>query len=292
MAVSWFHGKQPHHQTLKTMTAFAFQDDLSWTVGKRAIWTSDALDQPVQIEDRFAVVRSDNDKVLGIVGGNYEFVQNSVLKGLIQPMVDEQILTIKNQGTLNHGGKVFIQALINKEYKVLDEKYQGFVTLLNGHVGTCCAGIGVSNTRVVCGNTFQMAQADLSEKFRHSVGVTDRVLESTVITNYVDNAMRVYAEKVERLATTTCTAGKFDMVLEQVFKKQVSQIRNVDKLNRLFYSGEGNEGKTFYDCFNAITDFSSHKGSNEASRFNYANFGQGSILGQRAMTVLTEMAAV
>lgn len=272
------------------MTILALKDSLDWTVGKRPIWTADALNQPVQIEDKFAVVRSDNDKVLGIVGGNYEFVQNDVLKGLVAPMVEEGILTIENQGTLNHGGKVFIQALINKEYQVLGEDYKGYITLLNGHVGTASVGIGTSNTRVICGNTFKMASSDLSEKFRHHAGVNERVLESTAVLNYVDNAMKIYSDRVEQLATTRCTAGQFEVALEKIFQKRVDQIKVVDDLNRLFYSGAGNSGKTLYDAFNAVTDLASHKGQpGTATRFSYAHFGTGAKLAERAMEVFSAL---
>ena len=277
--------------TERTMTILALKDSLDWTVGKRPIWTADALGQPVQIDDKFAVVRSDNDKVLGIVGANYEFVQNDVLKGLVTPMVEEGLLTIENQGTLNHGGKVFVQALINKEYQVLGENYKGYITLLNGHVGTASVGIGTSNTRVICGNTYKMASADLTEKFRHSAGVNERVLESTAVLNYVDNAMRIYSEQVEQLATTRCTAGQFEVALEKIFQKRVDEIKVVSDLNRLFYSGAGNSGKTMYDAFNAVTDLASHKGQpGTATRFSYAHFGTGAKLAEKAMNVLAAMA--
>jgi phage/plasmid-like protein (TIGR03299 family) len=273
------------------MTILALKDNLDWTVGKRPVFTVDALNQPVQIEDKFAVVRSDTDKVLGIVGANYEFVQNNVLKGLIAPMVEEGILIVENQGTLNHGGKVFIQALINKEYQVLGEDYKGYITLLNGHVGTASVGIGTSNTRVVCGNTYKMASGDLSEKFRHHAGVNEKVLESTAVLTYVDNAMGIYANRVEKLATTRCTSGTFEVALEKIFQKRVDQIKQVDQLNNLFYNGAGNEGRSLYDAFNAVTDLASHKATpGSASRFSYANFGVGSKLAERAMHVLSEMA--
>ena len=174
----------------------------------------------------------------------FEFVQNSVLKGLIQNMVDEQVLVVENQGTLNRGGRVFIQARINKEYQVLGEDYKGYITLLNGHVGTSSVAIGTSNTRVVCGNTFQMAMADLGEKFRHHAGVNARVLESQAVLNFVDNAMHVYASKVQALADTRCTAGRFDTALEKIFAKRVEDIKQRDQLERLFRSGAGNDGST------------------------------------------------
>ena len=173
---------------------------------------------------------------------------------------------------------------------MLGEDYKGYITLLNGHVGTSSVAIGTSNTRVICGNTFQMAMAELSEKFRHHAGVNARVLESQAVLNFVDNAMHVYASKVQALADTRCTAGRFDTALEKIFAKRVEDIKQRDQLERLFRSGAGNDGSTLYDAFNAITDFASHKGSNDASRYSYANFGTGAKLAEKAMAVLTEMA--
>jgi hypothetical protein len=51
-----------------TMATFAFNDDLSWGVSKRAICVigADGTFQPV--EGKMATVREDTDKVLGIVG--------------------------------------------------------------------------------------------------------------------------------------------------------------------------------------------------------------------------------
>ena len=81
--------------------------------------------------------------------------------------------------------------------------------------------------------------------------------------------------------------------MAEVFEKDADKIKQIQTLNDLFYNGAGNEGRTFYDAFNAVTDFSSNRSRRDASgRFNYANFGAGSDLNQRAMRVLTELAAV
>jgi hypothetical protein len=78
-----------------------------------------------------------------------------------------------------------------------------------------------------------------------------------------------------------------------VFQKEVKKMENIEALNKLFYSGAGNEGRTFYDAFNAVTDWNSNHARKSANtRFNYANFGTGARVNERAMRVLTELAAV
>ena len=274
------------------MPAFAINDSLNWTVSKRTLcyMTADGL-QPWA--EKQAVVRDDNDVALGVVSPEYELVQNEDLKSLIDPMVSEGVLTIVKQGYLNKGAKVFIQAEVNQEFQVAGESYKGLITLLNGHTGNASVAIGTTATRVICSNTFAMAYRDIGERFRHSVGVTERVLESTAVINYVNDAMRKYSEYVETLADTKCTSTQFKEAVENIYGKSTDKLRGsfVDQLNNLFYNGKGNSGKTMYDAFNAVTEFATHYSRKSADgRFNYSNFGRGAELNRKAMAVLTEMA--
>jgi phage/plasmid-like protein (TIGR03299 family) len=277
------------------MPAFAITNDLNWTVSQRPLFFQRANGTTAEWPDRVAVVRDDNEACLGSVSANYETVQNKDLLSLIQPMVDEGVLEIQNMGYLNNGARVFAQARVNEEFQVIGESYKAYITLLNGHVGNASVAIGPTATRVICGNTFAMAYSDLSEKYRHQAGVNERVLESTAVINYVNGAMKKYAEYVDQLATTRCTETQFKNAVSEIYQKDISKMRDsfVSQLNSLFYSGRGNEGKTFYDAFNAVTEYASnYSRKSVAGRFNYSNFGQGARINQRAMRVLTEMAAV
>ena len=276
------------------MASFAFNDDLSWTVSKRDLcyMTVDGLQK---WGEKQAVVRDDNDLALGVVSPSYELVQNEDLKSLITPMVSEGLLTVVNQGYLSKGAKVFIQAEVNQEFRVAGEDYKGMITLLNGHTGNASVAIGSTAQRVICSNTFAMAYSDIGNRFRHSAGVTERVLESTAIVDYVNGAMEKYSEYVETLAGAKCTHSQFKEAVEAIYGKDPKTMREsfVDKLNNLFYSGVGNEGKTMYDAFNAITEYATHHSRKSVSgRYNYANFGKGADINRRAMAVLNEMALV
>jgi hypothetical protein len=210
-------------------------------------------------------------------------------------MVEEGLLTIENVGYLAHGAQVFAQAKVNQEFQVIGENYNSYITILNGHTGNASVAIGSTATRVICGNTFAMAYSDISERYRHNTGVNERVLETTAILDYVNGAMKKYSEYVETLASTKCTSAQFRNALETIYNKPVDKMRAsfVQKLNDLFYSGKGNEGKTFYDALNSVTEYASNYSRKSVNgRFQYANFGQGANINRRAMAVLTEMAAV
>ena len=257
------------------MPAFAITDNLDWSVETRPLFYSSAEGTPVLYQDKVAVVRADNETCLGVVSNNFETVQNSVLLSKVQPLVDEGLLNIENMGYLSHGAKVFIQARVAQEFQVLGEDYRAYITILNGHVGNHSVAIGSSNVRVICGNTFTAAYSDIGNRFRHSEGVNTKVLESQEVINYVNRNMELYSERVETMARKTCSAAAFST------------------LNNLFYGGKGNEGRTYYDAFNAITEFGSNKSrKTAAARFNYVNFGSGAKINARAMEVLHEMATV
>ncbi len=276
------------------MVAFAMQDKLEWEVAKRRVCVIGADGNFQPIEGKMATVREDNDKVLGIVSDDYEVLANSDLKKLIQPLVDEQVLSVTNQGYLGGGRKVFVQAQVAEDYQIAGESYKGMITLLNSHDGSTKVAIGPTTVRVICQNTFALAMSQLGEKFRHSGGVTDRVLSSTAIVEYVNNAMKKYAEYVEKLDTTPCSSAQFQQAVEVIYQKPVEKMRDsfVSQLNNLFYNGKGNSGKTLSDALNAVTEFGTHYSrKSKDGRFNYQNFGGGATISRRAMSVLLEMAA-
>ena len=275
--------------------AFAVTNDLNWSVSKRPLFYQRANGSSAEWPDRVAVVRDDNDRCLGVVSPDYETVQNSDLLNLVNPMVEEGLLTIENMGYLNHGARVFAQAKVNKEFTVIGEDYKGYITLLNSHNGSTSVAIGSTMTRVICGNTFTAAYSNISERYRHSAGVTERVLESTFVLDYVNGAMKTYSEYVEKIAGARCTGAQFKAFIEEVYQKPVDSMRDsfVQQLNNLFYSGKGNEGKSFYDSFNACTEYASNYSRKTPSgRFQYAQFGQGARINNRALRVALEMAAV
>jgi phage/plasmid-like protein (TIGR03299 family) len=272
------------------MPAFAVTNDLNWTVSKRPLFFTGTDGQPVQWTDKVAVVRDDNDRGLGTVSPNYEIVQNSTLLSLIKPLEEEGLLKIENIGHLQHGATVFVQAKIQGEFQVVGEDYQSYVTFLNGHVGNKSVAIGTTTYRVICGNTFALAYSDISEKFRHQEGVNEKVLETQAVNNYVNACMGKYSQHVERLANRRCDSADLRDAIDRIFGAKFDEAKK-ERVRTLFHNGRGNEGASFYDVFNAVTDYTSHEvRKTSKAQFQYVNFGSGARINERAFRVLTEMA--
>lgn len=268
------------------------QTALDWQADKIPLFYPTPSGDWIRAEDKNAIVRSGEGNVLGVVSDGYQVFQNSDLFDKVRPLAEEGLVNINNVGFLQKGKLVYVQAQMASEYSAVGERYQGFITLTNQHTGRARAGLGVSMVRVVCENTFAMATADLT-RFAHVGEDRTEFLSSTFVTDYVTQKVIQYTEKAQRLSNYPVTPGQFQKFLLDLYQKEeMAAVRNVEKLNELFYNGTETEGKTAYDAFNAITEFNSNfSRKSQKARFDYVNFGAGSTINQRAMAILSEAAS-
>lgn len=275
------------------MTSIAFES-LDWSVSKRS---NAYLSNGEWVVDpyRFAIVRDDTEERLGYVSDQYEVVQNSRLYEMISAPVAEGILKVENIGSLNRGQQVFIQASFGDEFIVpgLEDKYRSYLTFLSSHVGKTMVSMGSSFVRVVCQNTFTQAKRDLSCRIRHVAGANEKIIESLEVSDFINGGIESYSQAVQKLGTR-CTHTQFHEFLRQVYKKEDnSKIRNFEVLDDAFFNAPGQSGETWYDAFNAVTFYSSHRSrKTDLGCFNYVNFGTGTQINSRALEVAQEMAAV
>ena len=262
---------------------FATQNQLDWAVASAALTATLDTGSQVEVPGKVAQVRSDNGAVIGITSPSYEVFQNSDLKGLIQPLVEEGLLEINNIGYLGKGNKVFIQAQMSQEFTVAGEAHKGNLTLLNSHDGTSTLAAGVTDTRVICSNTFASALSNFDTRIRHNSEMHVKALEITETINFVNEGMKKFSEQAEILASTRCNTETLDSLLSYAFKKDdVKTLRPRNKIVSFFRSGIGNEGKTLWDGLNGLTEWVSHDSSKDAGkRFATANFGKGAEVSRR-----------
>jgi phage/plasmid-like protein (TIGR03299 family) len=245
-----------------------------------------------EVTTRKVLVRDDNFDQVGVVGNRYEIVQNSVITGLVQPLVSEGLLEIVNQGYLGTGSKVFIQAELNQEYEIAGETHKAMLTLMNSHDGTSPLAAGITDTRVICQNTFAMAMEDMSTRLQHKLGINEQALKITETLDFVNDRMRKFAEAATVLKSTKATVGQVDQIILSAYgKKENETVRNRDEIVNRFFAGAGNDGATLWDAFNALTDFNTHaSGKTAEARFGYANFGTGARVARRAIDMALTLA--
>lgn len=273
---------------------FATHAPIDWNVLEAPVSVTLPDGTSREIGNKKALLRDDTLAQLGFVSKSYEVVQNSVLTGLVRPLVEEGLLEVKNTGWIKGGRLVFVQAQMAEEFTVAGESHQGMLTLLNSHDGSTQLSAGVTDIRVICQNTFAMAYSEMSTRLQHKLGVNERALGITETLEYVNTRMKMFQEAAETLSRAKATTAQVEQVFRSAYgKKQDETVRNWDELWALYRNGRGNEGSTLWDAFNAVTEFSTHKSRKEAdSRFAYSNFGSGATIARRAIDAALELAAV
>ena len=270
---------------------FATPDTLNWGVNTLPLFAGAAGEDGIRVPGKVAQVRDDNGAVLGITSPSYEVFQNSSLRDLIMPHVEEGLLTITAMGYLGDGEKVYIQAQMADEYTIAGETHRARLTLLNSHNGTAALAAGVTDHRVICSNTFAMAMTDMSTRLRHNAAIHDGALGITEVLSYVDQNMRTFGEHSERLAIRGCNVEELDTVIRAAYgKEEAESVRGYNNIVRLFRSGRGNAGATMWDAVNAITEYTTHYAQKDNDkRFASSNFGRNAVVARRAYATALAM---
>lgn len=263
---------------------FATRNDLNWNVISRDLFVT-VDGEEIRVDGKKAQLRDDTNDVLGITSNSYQIFQNSDLKDFVQPLVGEGLLEIVNIGYLGKGNKVFIQAEMVGDYTIAGEDHRGMITLMNSHDGSSALVAGVTDTRVICGNTFSLAMQDMTTRLRHTVRMHDEAARITEVVDFVNSGMRRYAEQAEALSLNRATEVELETVVSAAYQKPVENIRGYNNIRKFFYSGLGNSGSNLYDAVNAVTQYTSHNAmKEEGKRFASVNFGTNAKVNRRAMS--------
>src|SRR2546422_133870 len=133
---------------------------LDWGVAKIPIRTDDPGALP--IPDRMVIVRTDlalDDprRILGVVGAEYEPLQNWEAFGFFDRIVDRNEAIYETAGAIDDGRRIWLLAKLPKLIQVVEgDNVQPYVLLANSHDGTLMVHIKFTPIRVVCQNTLAM----------------------------------------------------------------------------------------------------------------------------------------
>lgn len=162
---------------------------LDYTVEKRKLFTYDSENQnadpeseivipEIQVPDYFATVRTDNDTVLGVVGKDYEVVQNAEAFSFFDAIVGGDGIQYETAGALGKGERIFITAKLSGYIKVgSTDLIEQYLFLTTSHDGFGSITAAFTPVRIVCNNTLNAALCNHSNsiKIRHTVGAKQRL---------------------------------------------------------------------------------------------------------------------
>lgn len=277
---------------------------LGWKVNKEEIYAS-LEDGDVYIPGSRAMVRDSDRKVLGIVGKNYQPLQNSEAFQLMDELVQDGEVRYHTAGALDGGRKVFLLAKIGGYEVVPGDLVDKFILLYNSHDGTGSVRWLPTEVRVVCANTVALAlRGGRGEGLavRHTRNMKTRLGEARHIFGIAQHELKKREEFSRMLANTRMTDMQFRefsniLIPDPAEGKSVTRAQNNrDKLQNLYLMGRGAEipGVRFtgWAAYNAVTEYVNYKRSSkggQSNRFQSALFGSGEKFIRKAEETLTDM---
>ncbi|MBS1735174.1 MAG: DUF945 domain-containing protein [Bacteroidetes bacterium] len=222
---------------------------LDYEVVKKNIYTTSynsdgqAMDVTNHIKTHFATMRKDTADVLGVVGKDYEIVQNKDAFTFFDSIVGGDGIQYETAGALGKGERIFITAKLPGYIKVgrqdLIEKYLFFTT---SHDGFGSITAAFTPVRIVCANTLNAAMHNHSNsiKIRHTVNAKERLEQAHKVMG-ISNQLSI---DLERIFNNWTKVKITDPELQHLI--QLAMAPNKEVLNNL-EKGQFDELST---CFN------------------------------------------
>ena len=256
------------------------------------------------VPQRRAIVRSDTQEVIGVVGKSYVPVQNRQAFGFLDSLVADGQLRYHTAGALGKGERVWMLAKLPSEISVKgsEDITEQYLLLSNSHDGSSSLRIFFTPVRVVCATTLGAAERRgrcQGVSIVHRGDLDAKVSEAQSILGL---ATRFYAgmqEKMDSLASYRPSRTQVEEYFAKLYPDQMdsanrrsSNIRS--KLIVLFEHGRGQNipetRLSMWSAFNAVTEYVDHhrstRGRNEVDRVSRrmesAWFGSGAQLKAKA----------
>lgn len=231
---------------------------LDYTVEKRKLFIyknenqnaddgKDSKIEGIQVPDYLATIRTDTQQVLGVVGKDYEVVQNTEAFNFFDAIVDGEGIQYETAGALGKGERIFITAKLPGYIKVgSDDLIEKYLFLTTSHDGFGSITAAFTPVRIVCQNTLNAALRNSSNsiKIRHTQNAKERLEEAHKvmgISNKLSEELEIIFNRWSKVFITDAEVKK---LIQQAMAPSKEVLQNLQ-------SGNSDELST---CFKNICD--------------------------------------
>ncbi|WP_179412667.1 DUF932 domain-containing protein [Mucilaginibacter sp. E4BP6] len=298
---------------------------LNYHVEKRPLFTydtenytgdpdTDIIIPEIEVPDFYATIRTDTDEVLGVVGNDYEVVQNENAFDFFDAIVGgKDGILYETAGALGKGERIFITAKLPDYIRIgRDDLIEQYLFLTTSHDGYGSITAAFTPIRIVCQNTLNAALRNHSHsiKIRHTASAVDRLKQAHQllgVTNLLANELeevfnnwskiRITDNGVKRLIQVAMApnkevlqnlqSGKLDE-LSTNYNNMVSSVMEYALTNPT--QQEVTTKGTLFGAYNAVTGYFQNVRNykDDESKFKSIMYGTGLQRSQTAFDLCKE----
>src|SRR5262249_36944430 len=279
-AAAFFAGRPAWHG-LGTVVADALSSEeairvacLDWQVRQYPVFAR--LDDGRELEtDRVANVRTDTDRVLGVVSKDYVPLQNRDAFAFLDSLVEDGSLRYETAGAVKEGRQIWLLARMPGSLAPAgtSDEVLPYALLTNGHDGSRAITVLPTTVRVVCNNTLCLAlrkgEGQLL-KIRHEGDIASKIKAARQCLVLVQERLGTFQEQITALAATDLSVPAASRYFQRLFPIEGELTdRQRDKHGEIlallldnFVNAKntlpGITG-TAWGAFNAVSEFADHQ---------------------------------
>jgi len=273
---------------------------LDWQVETRPIFLADGS----QVTGHNAVVRTDCQRVLGVVGDRYTPLQNREQFRWFEPFLATREVAFETCGALRDDQLVWVLAKIQRPDAVVSagDKIAKYLLLSSSHDGSAATSVGFCPIRVVCWNTLSAglshkasqlfkvkhtrSQADSLAAIRETINLADETFEATAAQYRKLLAMQLSPADLRKYVKLVLELPEDESTLSGRARNTLADV--VELARR----GAGNDGRTVWSAYNGVTHYITHAyGHSADSRLRANWYGEGRRMNDRAFNLALQLAS-
>ena len=248
------------------------------------------------VPDKFAVVRQDTGEPIGLVGNQYEIIQNARVFGFFDGLVEQGHAKFVRAYSTHSGAKVNIVADLG-DIDVGGDHSKKRLTLRTSHDGSCRIMGILEVYRLVCSNGLMAFSKESSFAIKHTKSYSAKLVAAKHIIGIADQYYKWFAEQADKLTEMPVTPVRATELIRCIIpaadEDDVStRIQNQrDAIYNLHKYGKGNHGNTRWDLYNGIVEFVDHvrsRNRDQEIQVETNLVGSGARLKQNAFNILLE----
>lgn len=225
-----------------------------------------------------AVVRSDTQATVGVVGSRYTIVPHRDLAALGDAVLSASggSLRVANAGHRQNGARVFMQ--LESADIMPHAGARSLLTLATSHDGTSTARAGFSSVVIVCRNTYAKAFKDCGDGLviRHTASALDRLKLARALCEEAAKAGALFDARALAMMNRPFSDDHMRALASHLIPGDSTRAENQRRdLIRAWYRAPGAQPGTVWGAAQAVTYYTSHTVGSPESRADAALFGTG-----------------
>ena len=272
---------------------------LDWSVTKQPMYYMDDLGEMGEVPGKSALVRSSDNKVMDIVGQDWNPVQNAEAFEFFREFVDSGDMKMHTAGSLKDGKMVWALAKVNDGFTIKtaqgEDSVESYLLFSNPHQYGKSIDVRFTPIRVVCNNTLTLSlNQNVDQYVRMGHQRPFNAEDAMTTLGMAHKKLETYKEAAEYLCQKSYTSEQMVDYFNQVFPSASDRDSNKSRVaQEVMHTQAGaNLGEgTFWQLYNTTTYMADHTlGRNSDTRLQSSWYGSNANMKKKALELAVEMA--